>query len=79
MQNSMPVLACTDSNTDIGSIITENEFGWWAESISVQNFTNAVDSALTADLKMLGENSYRYLKQNYTVEHSYKIIAERIK
>ena len=32
MQAGIPVLACTDRNTDIGEIVVSNGFGWWCES-----------------------------------------------
>ncbi|MBR6509595.1 MAG: glycosyltransferase family 4 protein [Clostridia bacterium] len=79
MQSKMPVLACTDPNTDIGKVITENDFGWWCESNSTEAFTKTIDEAVNADLKVLGENGFDFLKQNYTSEKSYNIIIERIK
>ncbi len=78
MQKKMPVLACTDPNTDMGKIITENGFGWWCESNDADKFSELVDSALKADLKSMGENGYKYLEENYTVEKAYKIICDRM-
>lgn len=78
MQNGMPVLACTDANTDIGNVITEGKFGWWCESDNPDNFTKAVDKALDSDLKATGECAYMFLKDNYTAEHSYGIICDAI-
>ena len=40
MQAGLPVLACTDTNSDIGKVITEGYFGWWCVS-TVRNFQNA--------------------------------------
>ncbi len=42
MQAGLPVLACTDVNTDIGRVITEGGFGWWCESNSVDDFCRTV-------------------------------------
>lgn len=78
MQKKMPVLACTDPNTDMGKIITENGFGWWCESNDVDKFSELVESALKADLKTMGEHGYKYLEENYTVEKAYKIICDRL-
>lgn len=78
MQSKMPVLACTDPNTDIGKVITENNFGWWCESNSTEDFTKVVDQAVNADLKPFGENGYEFLKQNYTSDKSYNIIINAI-
>ena len=79
MQNSMPVLACTDVNTDIGKVITENGFGWWCESNSVDDFTAAVDSACNAALEEMGKKAKDYLIENYTSEKSYETIISKIK
>ena len=78
MQNSMPVLACTDPNTDIGKVITEGEFGWWCESNDVNNFTRTVEKALKSDLRQIGKNGYEYLKNNYSVKISYNKIMQGI-
>lgn len=78
MQSKMPVLACTDPNTDIGKVIVDGGFGWWCESNSTEDFTKTIDTALNADLKVLGENGYNYLKENYTVESGYNIIMSHI-
>lgn len=79
MQNSMPVLACTDANTDIGKVITEGNFGWWCESDDPKKFTDTVQLSLESDLDNLGKNGLEQLKKNYTVEKSYEIITERVK
>ena len=49
MQAGLPVLACTDPNTDIGKVITEGGFGWWCESNNTENFSACVGEALKAD------------------------------
>lgn len=78
MQNDIPVLACTDPNTDIGKVITEGEFGWWCESNDVNNFTRMVEKALKSNLRQIGKNGYEYLKNNYSVEISYNKIMQGI-
>ncbi len=75
MQAKIPVLACTDPNTDIGKVITEGGFGWWCESNSTEEFTKIVDSIGSSDLKAMGDNAYRVLNEKYSVSESYNIIA----
>ena len=75
MQAKIPVLACTDPNTDIGKVITEGCFGWWCESNSIQEFTKIVDCICSADLKALGDNAYRVLNEKYSVSESYNTIV----
>lgn len=79
MQAGLPVLACTDPNTDIGKVITEGGFGWWCESNNLGNFTETVNMILNADISEMGENSFRYLEENYTVRKSYETIIKGIK
>lgn len=74
MQAGLPVLACTDPNTDIGNVITEGKFGWFCESNSVKDFDKNVKDACNSDLESMGENSFKYLEQNYSVEKGYEII-----
>lgn len=74
MQAHLPVLACTDSNTDVGKVIVEGGFGWWCPSNDVNQFLHTVQNAMQADRKTLGEKAWRYLKAHYDVEIAYKII-----
>jgi glycosyltransferase involved in cell wall biosynthesis len=79
MEKSIPVLACTDPNTDMGKIITENRFGWWVESNNVDSFNNLVETLCNLDQKTLsqfGMNARTYLEEHYTVENTYKTIMK---
>jgi len=78
MQAKLPVLACTDPNSDIGRIIVNGGFGWWCESNSVEMFNLCVAKSLKVDTIMLGNQGYKYLKDNYTVESGYNIIMKRL-
>ena len=72
----MPVLWVTDANCEMGSIASENGFGMWAPSNNVVAFSQCVNDILKKDILSMGENGYRYLKQNYLVEHSYSQIMK---
>lgn len=79
MEKSIPILACTDKNTDMGEIITQSRFGWWCESKDVQEFTELVDTicSLSSEiLSIMGNNARTYLENNYTVEHTYNTIMK---
>lgn len=78
MQAKMPVLAVTDSNTDVGEVIMENGFGWWCESNNVDAFGEMVEKACELDRRLLGENAWKYLNQEYTAEKGYQIIAHSV-
>lgn len=80
MQASMPILAATDVNTDIGKVIEHGEFGYWCESSNIQHFNNKLSKLCNSDLrKQLGENARLYLENNYTAKHSYEIIIKHFK
>ena len=77
MQASMPVLAATDVNTDIGAVIEEGNFGLWCESSDVMEFNKKVHQLCEPDLRsMMCINARQYLENHYTAEHSYKIIIK---
>jgi glycosyltransferase involved in cell wall biosynthesis len=78
MQAQLPVLACTDPNTDVGKVITDGGFGWWCESNNVDDFKNAVDSALNADLGEMGKTGFRYLEENYTAKKAYETVIAKL-
>ncbi len=74
MQARLPVLACTDSNTDIGDTIVNGDFGWWCESNDVRGFVECVNEATGSDLKQLGDNAYKYLEEHYDVRDAARTI-----
>ncbi len=78
MQNGMPVLACTDPNTDIGKVITEGGFGWWCESGNIEQLKATITDILNNNLTEKGKNAKQYLLDNYTVSKNYEIIINRI-
>ena len=80
MQASMPVLAATDKNTDIGKVIVDGGFGMWCESKNIEDFNNNLRLLCDEETrKKMGANARDYLEKNYTVKHSYKIIMNHFK
>ena len=78
MQAKIPVLAVTDSNTDIGKVIVDGEFGLWCESNDCENFSEKIDEILRIRKDYSGIKEFSYLKQYYSVEVAYKTIVDRI-
>lgn len=76
MQAGLPVLAVTDLVTDVGKVIVENGFGWWCDSNNINTFNNMVNEACTAERDIMGKRAWNFLRENYTVEKSYKIILD---
>lgn len=75
MQASMPVLAATDVNTDVGKVIVDGGFGYWCESRDVNEFNRLANLLCdAADREVMGKNARRHLENNFTSKHSYGII-----
>ncbi|HHV50753.1 MAG TPA: glycosyltransferase family 4 protein [Clostridiales bacterium] len=79
MQAGLPVLACTDPNTDIGKTITEGGFGWWCESNNSYNFVLAVNQILSeSSFEKYSDNSFEYLMKYYNIDLCYNIILSSL-
>lgn len=78
MQAKLPVLACTDPNTDIGKVIEEGHFGWWCESDDVDNFVTVLNGINDTDIGVKGDNAYCVLQERFSTNSCYSIIM-RIK
>lgn len=79
MQAKIPVLVCTDPNTDIGDIVVNGGFGWKCYSNNVKEFNLCIDKALNADLAEMGNSAKKYLENNYDVKQGYEIIMRHFK
>ena len=76
LENKMPVLIASDTNTDVGPIAEENGYGLWAEHGDIEKFNKLLNVFCeNPELrKQMGQKGYRYLMENYTVERSYEVI-----
>ena len=79
MQAKLPILACTDPNTDIGDTIVNGRFGWWCESNNAKEFKetviNIMSNGIENDWK---ERSMQYLREHYSVQEAYSFIKNRM-
>ena len=78
LENKMPVLVASDTNTDVGPIAEENGYGLWAEHGDIEKFNKLLNVFCeNPELRIrMGERGYRFLMENYTVEKSYNIIIK---
>lgn len=75
MQAGLPVLCCTDPNTDIGKVCEEGGFGWWCESDDPKNFAAVADRICTEDdVASMCEKATEYMKTHYTANVACDII-----
>ena len=79
MQAKLPILACTDPNTDVSAVITEGGFGWWCESNSTEEFGKALREIEGSNLTKKGSAAMNYLREHYTAEIGYQIILDDVK
>lgn len=77
MQAKLPVLACTDPNTDIGEVIVDGGFGWWCESDDADKFVNTVNELLKSDFPSK-EKEFEYLMANYHSQVTAEIILKGV-
>jgi glycosyltransferase involved in cell wall biosynthesis len=80
MENSLPIIAATDTVTDIRQTIVESNSGFWCESGDLETFISYAQR-LSEDkgLKMrMGNNSRKFLEENYDVTKNLDIILNHL-
>ena len=81
LQAGLPVLACTDPNTDVGTVITEGGFGWWCKSSGTAAFGRRVDEICGTEkprLREMGDRGYRFLCEHYSSHRACQQISESL-
>lgn len=80
LENRMPIITATDSNTDIGKDAEINGYGFYCESGNIELINNQIELlSINPDLvKLMGKKGYQYLLDNFTVEKSYSIITNNL-
>lgn len=76
MQVGLPVIACTDPNTDVGKVIVDGGFGWWCESNDVAAFCQAVYDACEESV-INQETILQYLTDHYDVKNAAELILQK--
>lgn len=78
LEMKMPVLAATDKNTDIGTVIQQAKCGYWVEAGDNLGMQEKISKLCNDNLALLGENSWQLLQSDYLVERSYNLIVDKI-
>ncbi|MET0758875.1 MAG: glycosyltransferase family 4 protein [Flavobacterium sp.] len=80
LEMKMPVIAATDSNTDIGSVIEKNNCGYSVLSGDILSMHKAIDAVCSNEnhFNRMRENAWNLLQRNYTVDYSYQLIKKKI-
>lgn len=81
LENKLPVILATDKNTDIGQIAEASNFGLWSESGDLDSFLSNLFWFINhpTERKKMGDNGYRFLKENYTSQKVATIILSHTK
>lgn len=76
LENSMPVLLATDTNTDMGRIAEQEGFGIWALNGDIDKFMTDLRylSSNKAVIESMGKKGEQYLLSKYTVDKVADII-----
>lgn len=76
MQAGLPVIACTDPNTDIGQVAVDGGFGWWCRANDAEAFARTVEEACSADLTAMAQKERQYLLEHYTVGANVHLLTD---
>ncbi|MGV0956025.1 glycosyltransferase family 4 protein [Empedobacter falsenii] len=77
LEMNIPILAATDPNTDIGTIVEERGCGYKILAGNQEEMQDKLNKLLNADLSIMVENGKKLLYENYTVDKTYKLITEK--
>ena len=80
LEMKMPVIAATDSNTDIGSQIVKNECGYSVLAGDLIYMQKAIDEIISNEINynQMRENAWSFLQREFKVDYSYQLIKNRI-
>ena len=80
LEMKMPIIAATDSNTDVGFDIEKNKCGYWVISGNNRAMQVAIDKLMN-DKKLftsMKENASKFLMNEFTTERSFSLIKQKI-
>lgn len=80
MENSLPILAATDPNTDLKNILEESKSGFWCESGNLSDFTAASEKLANNTLlrEKMGNNGRDYLEKYFDVTNTVGILLKHM-
>ena len=78
LEMKIPIIAATDSNTDIGDVIEKANCGYKVSAGNQDEMQEKLKYIINDDLKILGDNAEKLLQNEYLVDRSYNLIMEKI-
>jgi glycosyltransferase involved in cell wall biosynthesis len=81
LEMKMPIIAATDSNTDIGDVLEINKCGYKVLAGDILSMQKVIDEICSNEDKysQMREKAWSLLQREYKVEHSYELIKNRLK
>lgn len=75
----MLVIAATDINKDVGSIIEESKCGYWTESGNLDKIKEIILKTISSEENfiVMKENAWKLLQTQYIVDKTYQLINEK--
>jgi glycosyltransferase involved in cell wall biosynthesis len=76
LEYKMPIIVATDLVSDVGQIAEENHYGFFVPNGDLEQFNQHLEKFILNKslISTMGENGYKFLMENYTVDKSYQII-----
>ena len=79
LEMKKPIIAATDPNTDIGEIIEKNKCGFSVISGDIFAMNEAIEKIVNEmEQPFMQENAWNLLKNEFTIDKSYNLIAQKI-
>jgi hypothetical protein len=80
LEKSLPTIAATDLNSDIGDEIELANCGYKVFSGDIEHMNSAIENIITnGQIDLLGRNARKLLESKYLVSQSYQLIMEKLK
>jgi hypothetical protein len=80
LEKSLPTIAATDLNSDIGDEIELANCGYKVFSGDIEHMNLAIENIITnGQIDLLGRNARKLLESKYLVSQSYQLIMEKLK
>lgn len=80
LEMRMPVIAATDTSSDIGNVIEEAKCGYWVKAGDLKQFEVLINRFCEkeANYEEMKENAWHLIKDEFSIEKSYDLIIKKV-
>ena len=81
MENSLPILAATDTSTDVKEILESTGSGYWCENGDINNFLKYASELSSNKIlrEQMGQSARNLLEKKYDIRKNVDIILKHLK